>query len=98
MQYFVINACHGGFGLSDEALALFSKLKGFTKEQEDSLQRWDIARDDPILIQVIETLGASRCNTPYSKLKIVEVPDDVICEIDDYDGLEWVAEMHRTWS
>jgi len=28
MQYIVINACHGGFGLSCKAMMLYAKLKG----------------------------------------------------------------------
>jgi hypothetical protein len=31
-------------------------------------------------------------------LKIVEIPDGVDWEIEEYDGNEWVAEVHRTWS
>jgi hypothetical protein len=30
-------------------------------------------------------------------LLIVEVPADVDWYIEEYDGLEWVAEKHRTW-
>lgn len=57
----------------------------------------DIPRDDPHLLQVIEELGESadgRC----AKLKIVEIPADVEWAIEEYDGMEWVAEVHRTWS
>jgi len=34
----------------------------------------------------------------YSELKVVEIPDDVKWQLEEYDGLEWVAEKHRTWS
>ena len=34
----------------------------------------------------------------FSELKIVEVPDDVNWYIEEYDGMEHVAERHRTWS
>ena len=47
-------------------------------------------------IQVVEELG-EEANTPASKLKIVEIPDDVEWEIEEYDGIEWVAEKHRVW-
>jgi len=57
----------------------------------------DIERTDPILIQVIEELGEEESSSRYSKLKIVEIPDDVEWEIQDYDGSEWIAEKHRTW-
>ena len=53
-------------------------------------------RDDPVLIQVVEELG-SGANGRCANLKIVEIPDDVEWEIEEYDGNEWVAEKHRTW-
>ena len=34
----------------------------------------------------------------YAELKIVEVPDDVVWEIDEYDGLESISEVHRRWN
>jgi len=54
-------------------------------------------RSDSDLIAVIEEMG-SKVNTPYSDIAIVEVPDDVKWHIHEYDGLEHVAEDHRTWS
>ena len=57
----------------------------------------DMDRDDPILVQVVEELG-DRCRTQVSSPKVVEIPDDVEWTIEEYDGLEWVAEVHRTWS
>jgi len=56
----------------------------------------DIERNDPILIQVIEELG-DKASGRYSKLRIVEIPDDVQWEIEEYDGQEWVSEKHKTW-
>jgi hypothetical protein len=58
---------------------------------------WEIARDNPHLVQVVEQLGAA-ASARYSKLKVVEVPDDVEWTLEEYDGCEWVAENHRTWS
>lgn len=54
-------------------------------------------RSDPRLIQTVEELGA-RANGSCADLKIVEIPDDVEWEIEEYDGSEWIAEKHRTWS
>lgn len=56
----------------------------------------EIKRDDPALIAVVKKLG-SKANCRYSKLEIVEIPDDVEYTIEEYDGIEWVAEKHRTW-
>ncbi len=55
-----------------------------------------IERDNPLLIQVIEELGG-KANGSGSKLKIVEIPDDVDWTIEEYDGNEHIAEKHQTW-
>jgi hypothetical protein len=58
----------------------------------------EIERNDPIAIQVIEEIGCKEASAQYADLKIVDIPDDVEWTIDEYDGLEWVAEKHSTWS
>lgn len=68
--------------------------------------RWDqiqidcdhIPRNDPDLIRAIELVGSENSTGFCSDIKIVEIPDDVDWVIQEYDGLEWVAERHRTWS
>lgn len=57
---------------------------------------YTIDRSDPDLIAVIEALG-KEVNTNYSDVVIVEIPDDVKWTVSEYDGLEHVAEVHRTW-
>lgn len=54
-------------------------------------------RTDPTMIQVVEELGA-KANGRFAKLKIVEIPDGVDYTIEEYDGMEHVAEVHRTWA
>lgn len=54
-------------------------------------------RNDPLLVAAVEALG-ERANGECSSLRVVEVPDGVDWEIDEYDGLEHIAEKHRTWS
>ena len=54
-------------------------------------------RADPDLIAVIEEMG-ERANSFAAEIAIVEIPDDVKWHIHEYDGLEHVAEDHRTWS
>ena len=54
----------------------------------------NIERNDPTLVEVVEELG-EKADGPYSELKIVEIPDDMKWEIDEYDGKEWVSEVHR---
>jgi len=92
MKKIVINKCYGGFGLSQEAFIELQKL-----DSEDNPFYHRNNRDSLKLIEVIEKLG-SRANGQHSELKIVEIPDDVEYTIADYDGIEWVSEVHRTWS
>lgn len=96
----VINGCFGGFSVSREAWLRLRELgsKGARKEADDRYNGFcrDIPRNDPLLIQVVEELGP-KANGACAKLEIVEVPDDVEWEIEEYDGSEHVAEAHRTW-
>jgi hypothetical protein len=89
----VINKDFGGFGLSDEAKALYKERKGIT---DPNWWYRDILRDDPILVQIVEEMG-DNANGGYAELKVVEIPDDADWYIEEYDGSEWVAERHRTW-
>lgn len=132
----VINACYGGFSLSDEAFELYLKKKGvkyykypdkleflgnhyyaMPKEEYDELEKKslkekgdysdvngkgyylndrDIERDDKILVEVVKELK-EKANGRCAKLKVVNVPDGVDWEIDEYDGWEQVEEKHRSW-
>lgn len=95
MQKIVINTCFGGFGLSNQALELYKILTGIPPAQD--ITYWEIARDNPQLVQIVEQLG-ERADTRYSQLKVVEIPDDVEWQIEEYDGMEHIAEAHRTWN
>jgi hypothetical protein len=87
MKKIVINACFGGFGLSEKAVSLLG---------DDYNCEWEIQRDDPELVRVVEALGAE-ANGKHAELKVIQIPDDVDWEINEYDGNEHVAEKHRTW-
>lgn len=93
MQRIVINTCFGGFKLSDEAFELYKKAK---KIENEDFYDWEIPRDDQLLIDVIESLGED-ANGFCADLKIIEIPDDVKWQIEQYDGKEWVSEVHRIW-
>ena len=58
----------------------------------------DLLRDDPVLVRVVEELGGHAAGGQAADLKVVTIPADVDWIVQDYDGLEWVAEVHRTWS
>ena len=53
-------------------------------------------RSDPDLVAVVEKLR-KRANGDHAQLEVVEIPDDVEWQIEEYDGIEHVAEKHRTW-
>lgn len=53
-------------------------------------------RSDPDLVAVVEEMGID-ANGEHAYLKVVEIPDDIEWTIHEYDGMEWVAEAHRTW-
>ncbi|MGF7045756.1 hypothetical protein J2T13_000216 [Paenibacillus sp. DS2015] len=53
-------------------------------------------RTDPDIIEVVERLG-TKASGRFGNVVIVEVPDDADVTIEDYDGFEHVAEVHRTW-
>ena len=93
IQYIVINTCHGGFSLSEKAEALYKEMAGIT--DPDWYDR-EVARNDPYLVKIVQDLKEDSYGK-YAELKIVEVPADVEWTIDEYDGVEWVAEKHRTW-
>lgn len=67
------------------------------KYRSQILNEHGIERNDPALIQVFEELG-EKANGVHADLKVVDIPDDVNWEIEEYDGLEWVAEVRRTWN
>lgn len=54
-------------------------------------------RSDPDLIAVLEEMGQEAWGWA-AEIVIVDIPDDVKWHIHEYDGLEHVAEDHRTWS
>lgn len=87
-----INKSYGGFSLSKEAYEFLGipwdgkghKFSNYGK------------RTNAKLIECIEALG-DKASGNYSKVVVVKIPDDVNWEIEEYDGIEWVSEVHRTW-
>jgi translation initiation factor 2 alpha subunit (eIF-2alpha) len=53
-------------------------------------------RDDTDLVAVVEELG-EEANGRFAKLKVIEIPDDIEWTIDEYDGVETIHEVHRSW-
>ena len=55
MRKIVINDCFGGFGLSSKAFNMYKELVGI---DDDNFDDYEIKRDDLILVEVVEKLGA----------------------------------------
>lgn len=91
----------------EEVDGLFSYT--FTKDHGDSFSEWpksceeekyydrDIPRDDADLVAVVKELG-DKASGSCSCLRIVDIPDGISWEIDEYDGMESIHETHRSWS
>jgi len=60
-------------------------------------ERFDDDRNNKELIETIEELGTSVASGHLAKLQIVEIPDGVEWELDEYDGIESIHETHRSW-
>jgi hypothetical protein len=114
MTKVVINKCHGGFGLSDDAVMRYGELAGlnlvktgtnygaslFYKEgrvdNDHHFYEGNLERDDKYLVQVVEEMG-DLASGNFADLKVVEIPDGVEWQIEEYDGWEHIAQKHRTW-
>lgn len=100
----VINKCYGGFSLSRAALHELRRMgNAHALSETDIGERYsdsfcrDIPRDDPQLIDLVTRMGIA-ANGECAALEVVEIPDGVEWTIEEYDGREWIAEVHRTWS
>ena len=108
----VINRCYGGFGVSTAAvLAMRERGSEWAKQEvlkgeaypdgriEDfdyNSHSYGLSRNDADLIAVVEAMG-KEADGEHADLRIVEIPDGVEFEIDDYDGMESIHEAHRSW-
>jgi len=86
----VVNKCYGGYSLSKEAYELLGlEWDGYGYKYEDD-------RSNPKLVAVVKKLK-KKASGDVADLHIVKIPDDVDWYIEEYDGLEHIAERHRTW-
>lgn len=99
----VINRCWGGFGLSREALDRYCSEKGVnpgkwneTWKFYDEFSDHDIDRTDPVLVKIVEEMGEKSWGFA-AELRVVDIPEGIDWYIHEYDGMEHVAERHRTW-
>lgn len=48
----------------------------------------DLERTDPVLVQVVESLGSERASGLFAELRIADIPEGAAYRIDEYDGNE----------
>jgi hypothetical protein len=89
----LINTCFGGFNFSEEFQEEFELRFNLKISDFDH----DNIRTNPEIIELFLEFGPERSSGKFSDLKLIEIPDDVEYEISEYDGIEHVAEKHRTW-
>lgn len=72
---------------------------GCNRQDEAYLSPYEYTNDrsDLHLISILEEMGRDAWGFA-AEIVIVDVPDDIEWHISEYDGLEHVAENHRTWS
>ena len=109
----VINTEYGGFSLSEQAVKDYLEIKEigsnivatespflgseFYDLNGEYISQYAIPRQDPVLVQVVEALGEKSWGWS-ANLKVVEIPDNVEFYIHEYDGIECIHEVHRTWN
>ncbi len=104
----VVNSCYGGFSISRQAYdALVEMNSEIVEYLSKPSKQYDWShiidydknrelRSHPDLVLVVKKLG-KEANGQHAKLKIITIPDDIIYTIVDYDGMESVHELHRSW-
>ena len=97
----VVNKCFGGFSVSQtvmKELGISSKF-GYLCNEDFGIENanWEAYRAAPALIAAIEKVGIKDATGSLAELEIVEIPDGTDWYIHDYDGIETIHEVHRSW-
>lgn len=101
----VINGCYGGFGLSQLALnILYKNHPDMVEVYEDYLGnekmylKYEVARHDKRLIEVVETLGSEDASGDCANL-VIETIYNPVYRVSEYDGYESIhtQDMDEGW-
>jgi hypothetical protein len=66
------------------------------KSDKNYISNYRFKRNDKTLIKVVRKLG-KKANGRFADLKIIKIPDGINWDIEEYDGIENICEIHRTW-
>lgn len=102
MPQVIINKSYGALHFNDEVIALYKKRN---PHNIVDLTDHDLLRQNVFVIGIVKEIGVMNSageyinvhETPGRPIKIVDIPDDVEWELCEYDGIEHIAEKHRTW-
>jgi hypothetical protein len=96
-MFVMINAGFGGFRPNAEALEEYERRTGRTYEFQYETT-WH-HRTDRTMINVIRSQMKSLDFDPEKmRIRILEIPAHMKFTIMQYDGFEWIAEVHRVWT
>ena len=108
----VLNKDWGGFSISKVCAEYMAKngcehAKAELKESEEKKRTFygygyckgkdGYDRTSKYLVEAVEKLGTAVASGSMACLEVVEIPDDISYEIEEYDGLETIHETHRSW-
>jgi len=103
MAKIILNGCFGGYHWSTQGIEEVLKRKGATDITVDSgfcaevhgtlngekVDVYNLDREDPVAIQVLEDMGSKFCSSNCSELYIEEYNEnDFIPSVDECDGME----------
>jgi hypothetical protein len=98
----IVNKCFGGFSLSK---AVYDELSipwdnyGYLGNKDFGIEsdNYYAYHSDPRLVTAVEKLGEKASSGSLAELRVINIPDGIQWEIDEYDGIETVHEVHRSW-
>ena len=96
-----VNKRYGGFGVSKDVFKLLNKEwdgYGYLSNEDFNIKddNYYAYRTNQDLIKAIEKAG-NKASGELAEVVIIEIPDGIEYEINDYDGIETVHEIHRSW-
>ena len=84
------------YGDAFYAMSLEDRRAYNAAQDAQTVSSREIERHDPALVQAVEELGQQSWGS-HAELVVVEIPDGVDYIVEEYDGMEHIAETHRTW-
>ena len=83
-------------GLQDVGDGFFAESFGHPLLKEGKVYTIDHDYSKEFRSDLVEKLG-DEANGRFTQLEVVEIPDGIEWEIEEYDGQESIEEVHRSW-